>query len=109
MRKLILLAALVALAGCKSEGSVVDSGKPPTRFQGDVTATSVIFTKDYAEACAYAGLAEVPDTDVIACSLVGRNIKGIIIRNPCTAPGTYARDLCHEIGHLNGWPADHGK
>ncbi|MGZ3272430.1 MAG: hypothetical protein ACXU82_03745 [Caulobacteraceae bacterium] len=33
----------------------------------------------------------------------------LIMPNPCRwgAPGAYARTLCHELGHANGWPGDH--
>ena len=35
----------------------------------------------------------------------------VIAPNPCSYPETdlYARILCHEIGHANGWPATHGR
>jgi len=41
-----------------------------------------------------------------ACETGGR----IIAPNPCSFPDTdaYARILCHEIGHANGWPSTHG-
>jgi hypothetical protein len=36
--------------------------------------------------------------------------KEMHMPNPCTYPKTdaYARLLCHELGHRNGWPAWHG-
>jgi hypothetical protein len=36
--------------------------------------------------------------------------KEIHIPNPCVYPKTdsYARLLCHELGHFNGWPVYHG-
>lgn len=35
----------------------------------------------------------------------------IFMPNPCNEPKreAYAMKLCHELGHVNGWPADHGK
>jgi hypothetical protein len=35
--------------------------------------------------------------------------SGLFISNPCTLPGAgwYERALCHELGHVNGWAADH--
>ena len=34
----------------------------------------------------------------------------LIMPNPCNFPDTdaYAHLLCHELGHVNGWPATHG-
>ena len=42
-------------------------------------------------------------------ALVCRSGSGLIARNPCQAPAPswYERTLCHEIGHVNGWPANH--
>jgi hypothetical protein len=33
----------------------------------------------------------------------------ITLGNPCrtSRPGWYERTLCHELAHVNGWPADH--
>lgn len=46
-----------------------------------------------------------PDTRAAHCAAD----DVITISNPCKteAPGWYERTLCHEIGHANGWPADH--
>ena len=34
----------------------------------------------------------------------------MILPNPCSYPASddYAELVCHELGHLNGWPATHG-
>jgi hypothetical protein len=37
----------------------------------------------------------------------------LIMPNPCDEPGApedkgYAGTLCHEVAHVNGWPATHG-
>lgn len=32
----------------------------------------------------------------------------IVVHNPCAYQGDfYADTLCHELGHINGWPGDH--
>lgn len=32
----------------------------------------------------------------------------VLVRNPCRVQGSwYARLLCHELGHVNHWPANH--
>lgn len=34
--------------------------------------------------------------------------KRMWVSNPCNYPeDRYARSLCHEMGHTNGWPGDH--
>lgn len=43
---------------------------------------------------------------IIACSEV--NGSRMIIPNPCAhKEESYARLLCHELGHTNGWSVDH--
>ncbi len=43
---------------------------------------------------------------IVACA--GVNNDWIIMPNPCMFPDDpYARVLCHELGHNNGWPSDH--
>lgn len=46
-----------------------------------------------------------PDTGAAYCAADGI----ITMPNPCktATPGWYERTLCHELGHVNGWPADH--
>ena len=76
----------------------------PQRYQGDNSAT-VIFTSrqetmDGACTPKKPGLA-------LACTL---QKKTIIMPNPCLWPGNeYAKLLCHEMGHVNGWSGDHEK
>lgn len=77
---------------------------PPDRFRGDVTV-SVMFTSRYAEECENYGLN--PDQSIQACSIKGDRTYLIIVPNPCNSTGNYARILCHEIGHQNGWGRRH--
>jgi hypothetical protein len=49
---------------------------------------------------------------VAACATIGG--PNIWIENPCDVARFdrgqwYARLLCHEMGHANGWPADHSR
>jgi hypothetical protein len=91
----------------KSAPSLYSNERPPERFQGN--ATIVLTTADQTgvdQAC-LAQFGPAPEgmkTD--ACETGGR----IFAPNPCSFPETdlYARILCHEIGHANGWPATHG-
>jgi hypothetical protein len=40
----------------------------------------------------------------------GKGHAFLIAANPCLAArrDLYAAILCHELGHLNGWPSTHG-
>lgn len=106
------LIPLLALAACGEPQStprtLVHDGMPPARFRGDVVATQVTFTASVGKACAAAGLQSIADTQTVACEVIGNGRREIIIGNPCKGSGAYARDLCHAVGHLNGWPKDHG-
>lgn len=111
IRRITLACAALTLAACDSGAprDEVYDGPPPARFQQDTEATRVIFTGQAAQKCAGAGLKPVAETETNACALIGASRREIIIGNPCKATGKYAADLCHEIGHLNGWPKDHGR
>jgi hypothetical protein len=81
----------------------VSFGFPPVGYQGSVSA-AVHFMDQAAVAaiCEERGLSLTA-----ACAEIGGS--QIWIENPCDWPGdSYAQLLCHEIGHINGWPANHG-
>lgn len=83
-------------------------GMPPNRFRGDVMVP-VIFSTNVEQACYDVGLKEIPGTEVRGCTLTKGNQQTIIISNPCwNSNSNYKIDLCHEIGHVNGWPGSHG-
>ena len=49
------------------------------------------------------------------CALIGNpnaaacaNDQVMIVPNPCAYRGYYAELMCHELGHVNGWGAEHG-
>lgn len=104
-------AALGLVSACSDTprpGSEVASGKPPVRFRGDTTAL-VMFVSDVETACRKAGLKRVEGTVTEGCSVLGGERPVIIIPNGCKKPGKYADNICHEIGHVNGWPPTHGE
>lgn len=73
---------------------------PPEIYRQDSTVT-ITFAKPalVQELC---GLRSVKD--LVGCATE----KTMIVPNPCAYPEqSYARTLCHESGHLQGWPADH--
>jgi len=75
--------------------------RPPSRYQGDVQST-VHFSDNAELLCA---IIKAPGR-AIACG----NPGGImIVPNPCRWGDPYAELMCHEMAHVNGWPADHPK
>jgi hypothetical protein len=76
---------------------------PPTRFQGDAGAVVIFSSQAIQKYC--------PEGS-ISCVLVMKDgAKLILAPNPCplATVDLYAGLICHEIGHINGWPATHGK
>lgn len=73
---------------------------PPARFRKDASFSITIMpAAAIGRACG--------DAAFIACSEIGG--QHVIISNPCLFQGEeYARQLCHELGHVNGWPRMHG-
>lgn len=104
---LTLLSAALLLAACDGT-SEVNGGKPPVRFRHDATL-KVTYATDVQAACHKAGLREIAGTVVNACAILTGPDPRVILPNPCAASGAHARAACHELGHANGWPADHGK
>jgi hypothetical protein len=85
----------------------INSDMPPARFQGDV-GVAVYFT-DQSGIEKYCGKAS-PGHIIIACHR--KHINGtsvLFMPNPCLTGGLeqYAKIMCHEIGHANGWSGDH--
>lgn len=75
---------------------------PPSRFQADVAVVTVFSADAVARYCGPA----------LACVIIMKDgSKAVLMPNPCLV-GTddaFAGILCHEIGHVNGWPPTHGK
>lgn len=87
----MLLALLVPLT---------DYTLPPENYRADNTVT-VTFAKPelVQELCGHHGVKEL-----IGCTIE----KTMIVPNPCAYPSeVYARILCHEAAHSQGWGADH--
>lgn len=94
------LSLAAALANPLGYGTPHCVGNPPARFQGDATVI-VHFTNR-------AGIKENCGERVLACQLDHE----IWARNPCTTKeaadlASLDSDLCHELGHVNGWPDNH--
>lgn len=97
---LLPLAALAMLVSIPVTN--VYDGDPPPRFQGDNAAIVVFTNPNLADTC---GLPPKGLT-FLGC----RRGKVVFVPNPCPRKSTerYAQTLCHELGHVNGWPGSHG-
>jgi hypothetical protein len=83
---------------------------PPERFQGDATVTVRFVAPERVQAeCIRAGRpAPGCGQRIVACS--SSRGRWLIVANPCARPDeAQARDECHELGHINGWPPTHGR
>jgi hypothetical protein len=91
---MIVLALALIIRG------LVFDGLPPVRFQNDVMVR-VAFVSDLSRYCG-----QTP---------IGKHWGGcydfkaqiIYAQNPCQMSGDYAKELCHEMGHANGWSRYH--
>lgn len=75
----------------------------PQRYRSDVAVLTV-----------YRSIEEVErqcGKRAVACTVKVSDMPPFIIaRNPCTLKyDLFARDMCHEVGHVNGWGREHGK
>lgn len=98
MRALVLP---LLLAGCASTHQIQGAASmPPERYQQSrPVMVEIVSPEMVASRCIQRG-AVVP---AMACA----NTEFITMPNPCQYQDWYARLLCHELGHVNGWPAHH--
>lgn len=97
---------LPALALCV----MANDSLPPEKFQHNakpVLLVSVYNTNDDST-CGKAPAGYV----TLGCEMTVKGIPVVVMPNPCTYPEasdefSYAHLLCHELGHANGWNADH--
>ena len=111
MKRVMILAIALSTTSCgepKAPSGEVASGMPPARFRG-AAEFQLKASADVGLDCKKAGLKPVDGTKTEACAVIGGPVPVVIISNPCKSPGHYARTLCHELGHVNGWPATHGE
>ena len=99
----VALLALIGLAvtACATMQSIDPVQTPPARFQSDTTASvEFLAAERIMPRCVERGAA------VLANACADREL--ITITNPCAYQGeSYAKRLCHEMGHINGWDAGH--
>ncbi len=103
---LVILAAAAALA--PGEPTRFSDGRPPERFQGNTSVRLEVTDQAGIERACHPLFGAPPaGMQTQACQTGDR----VIAPNPCTFPQTetYARLLCHELGHANGWASTHGE
>jgi hypothetical protein len=107
MRRLVLLAAGLAAAAGVAGAGLLDDGPPPERFQGPARMTLVFAGQPATTRACDAGRPLPPRPwRRWACTRDGVTYAP----DPCLYPNeAFARLLCHEKGHVNGWPPTHGK
>ena len=71
--------------------------RPPVRYQGDAIAGVVFTTEAHVQRMC-------PQVRHAVGCTVG---SAIYVPNPCRWNDPYATLLCHELGHVNGWTANH--
>jgi hypothetical protein len=101
-KQLFLMALLGAsITACATMQSIDPVQTPPARFQSDTTASVEFMAAErIMPRCLERGAMILAN----ACA----DQKLITITNPCAYQGeSYARRLCHEMGHVNGWDAGH--
>lgn len=87
-------------------GSIFSHDIPPARYQGDVTAT-VRFAShaEVTRECARGRPRPPSGKEYSGCTKPDGTIWMI---DPCRYTSQdYALSMCHELGHLHGWPGDH--
>ena len=88
---------------------------PPVRFQGPAMAVTVFLPPYRVREECQKRIKETPPEgiEIKACRIPPDEPGGIsllVLPDPCLlAPQEYyAKVLCHEIAHINGWPNTHG-
>jgi hypothetical protein len=105
----MLKAALFALAAgaLAPHSTLYSDGTPPARFQSDSAAIILFVSGDGVEQlCGKSP----PGLRTMACTKTPPDKPPLMVMpNPCLVEyDYYAHLLCHELGHVNGWPATHG-
>lgn len=85
-----------------------NTGSPPKRFQKDVKV--MVYFQNPNIINRGGGYHNRPFCGSTVFAYSDPDSKTMNLPNPCDYPQTdaYARLICHELGHINGWPAYHG-
>ncbi len=91
--------ALLALLAMQYDTPDTDA-VPPARFQSyNVTVRTQFLARS--------GVDKMCGTKRVACTTMDRKL--VIMPSPCIYADKeyYAKILCHELGHVNGWGGNH--
>lgn len=103
MRRDLLIVGGIAIlfpASCAAVQMLDPVQPPPGRFrQSRPALVEFVGPEIVSQRCGQLGAQVLAN----ACS----DFQRIVIGNPCEYPGAYAAMMCHELGHLNGWAANH--
>lgn len=100
-----MLVVLATAAAVAAPQPFADSA-PPERFTGNVVMQLDIRDQEGINAACHPLYgAPPPGMQTNGCAFGST----VVLSNPCALAATesYARLLCHELGHVNGWSADH--
>jgi hypothetical protein len=102
-----LLVVFAVVAGADDTPSLYTDVRPPVQFQGNTSVVLDIQNQKGIDRLCHPLFGRPPAGMKTDACQTGRKV---IAPNPCDFPATetYARLLCHEIGHANGWPRTHG-
>lgn len=100
-----IINAAIAAALAVTSASLFTDDRPPERYQRNATFTIELKDQSGIDRTCQPLFGTPPKgmkTD--ACATGER----VILPNPCAYDQeVYARMLCHELGHVNGWPSSH--
>lgn len=85
-----------------TRGEAPSDWQPPAQFQGNALAAVYFASEAEVQRLCGDGTRGCEKMDAPRHPL-------LVVGNPCglTYFDAYAVELCHELGHANGWPADH--
>lgn len=105
--KAVALFAAVA-APLAPNSTLYSDGTPPERFQKDGAAV-VLFVSTQDDINAICGKAPEGRRTMACTHFEDGKAPIITMPNPCNVTyDYYAHLICHELGHVNGWPRTHG-
>jgi hypothetical protein len=92
--------------GAAPNSTYWSSGIPPKRFQGNTKIPVEFATPEEIQRKCGINNRPVCGVRIYAC----HTGEKLVMPNPCDYPvqGLYTALLCHEIAHVNKWPATHG-
>ncbi len=100
-----IINAAFAAALVAAGANLFSDDRPPERYRANAAFTVELKDQAGIDRSCQPLFGEPPKgmkTD--ACATGER----VILPNPCDYPEeSYARMLCHELGHVNGWPPTH--